>query len=126
VDVFGADGTHHSKGTAKMELTTPDAEEGLTMSFDFEATGRWEEKDGKIVMHTDKATTANHQAEIEELKEVVDEMAAEMQKIDEPDKSWMIVRDRDQILFEESEVGITAQMKRRKAAEAPKAPDAKK
>jgi len=123
VDVFGADGSHQSKGTVEMEFTPADAEEGFTMSFDFENTGRWEEKDGKIVTKTDKATTANHKAEIEELKEAVDEMAAEMRKTDEADESWMIVRDRDLILFEESEQGITAQMKRKKEPAAPKAPD---
>jgi hypothetical protein len=126
VDVFGADGSHHAKGTAEMELTTPDAEEGYSMSFEFETTGRWEEKDGQIVLHCDKATTANHQAELEELKEVVDEMAAQLSKTDEPDVNWMIVRDRDHILLEESEVGIIGQMKRRKAPEAPKVPDAGK
>ena len=126
VDVFGADGSHQSKGSVEMEFTPADAEEGVSMSFDYENTGRWEEKDGKIVLHTEKVTTANHKAEIDEMKEAVDEMAAEMRKTDEPDKSWMIVRNRDQILFEESEVGITAQMKRRKAAEPSKAPDAEK
>jgi hypothetical protein len=123
VDVFGADGSHHSKGRVEMKVTPPDAEEGLAMSFEFENTGRWEEKDGKIVMHTEKATTANHQAEIEELKEAVEEMAAEMRKTDDPDVSWTIVRDRDLILFEESEVGVIGQMKRRKTPEAPKPPD---
>jgi hypothetical protein len=123
VDVFGAEGSHQSKGSVEMEFTPADAEEGFSMSFDYENTGRWEEKDGKIVVHTGKVTTANHKAEIDELKEAVDEMAAEMSKTEEPDESWMIIRDRDLILFEESEQGITAQMKRKKAAEAPKAPE---
>jgi len=126
VDVFGADGAHHSRGKVEIVITPPDANEGFAMSFDFENTGRWEEKDGKIVIHSERTTTANHRAEIEELKEVVEEMAAEMRKTDDPDENWTIIRDRDLILLEESEFGVSGQMKRRKTPEAPKAPDAAK
>lgn len=122
VDVFGEDGGHHSKGTMEMEITPPDSEDGFTMSFDFETTGRWEEKEGRVVVHADKATTANHRSEIEELKEVLEEMAAEMRKTTEPDKNWLIALDRDLVLFEESEAGVTGQMKRRNAPETPKIP----
>ncbi|MCW1886907.1 hypothetical protein OKA04_19360 [Luteolibacter flavescens] len=122
VDVFGEDGSHRSKGTMELLLTPTDAEEGFIMSLDFENTGGWEEKDGKIVIHAEKTTTANHQAEIEELKEVIEEMAAEMRKTTDPDLNWMIYRNPDLILFEESEVGITGQMKRKEASVEPKAP----
>lgn len=122
VDVFGEDGSHHSKGTMEIEITPPDSEDGFTMSFDFETTGRWEEKEGRVVVHADKATTANHQAEIEELKEVLEEMAAEMRKTTEPDRNWLIALDRDRVLFEESEAGVTGQMTRRIPPDAPKPP----
>ena len=125
VDEFGADGSHRSKGTAEITITPPDAEEGFAMSFDFESTGRWEEKDGKLVMHSEKTTTANHKAADEELKEVIEEIAAEMRKTTDPDVCWMLVRDRNLIVLEENETGVTGQMKRKEAAVPPKSPDEK-
>ncbi len=114
VDEFRADGSHVSRGTAAFTVSSGEADPIARMGFDLTSKAAWKTKDGSIILEDEKTETAKPWCNPAEFKEMLDGIVEGLSddSEDEPEEHWVICRDKNLILLQEKETGLTLSMKR--------------
>lgn len=113
-DEFQADGNFLSVGNATVTISSGDGEVMARLGLDFVNKGTWTIKDDHLVIEDGGTTTSNLKADSPQHREMLGEVAKEIEEKSEPEHHWLICREKDLIILEEAESGFTATMKRSK------------